>query len=662
MFLRGARRSGGKRARMEEDEIRAGDFVIIGSDEDETLCQHDTAYAGALLAGLAELRAQGKLCDVALRADGLTYPCHRAVLAAASPYFRAMFAGGPLRESREQTVQLQEVSAGSLSLLLDFAYTGRVCVTGDNAEPLLRAADLLQFPAVKEACCRYLARHLDPANCLDMQAFAEAFACPSLVEDARVFALGHIAEIGASEDFERLPAKRLSELLGDDRLSVDKEEAAYQLALRWVHADPQNRQRFWPELFERVRLPFVRRFFLLAHVESEPLVHRSPRCLRLLREARVLQGALQDRHDRLCPLRFHPRPSTGLAEILVAVGGCDQDCEELVSVDCHNPVTGQWRYLAALPERVGGGYSIAALGNDIYVTGGSDGTTVFSSVWRYNSGVNEWSEAPEMSRAREYHASAALAGCLYVVAPDGCECFDPAEGRWRPMRPLPQPLENVSATACRGRVYTVGSPRLAGGGVGWGAGGVITDVVVHCYEPDTDSWAEIECADGMPGWSYVLDVVALDGIIYFIREDSTQVDALDPIKSRWIRIPPMNQVHVGGSVAPLGGRLYVSGGYDDSFELSDMVECYDPAAGRWEVVGRLPQPTFWHGSVSIFRQFMPPGATTAVTTTAAAQQHPPPQLHARHARHANNHNHNNNNNNHQHRQHMDVLLDEHMVH
>lgn len=65
------------------------------------------------------------------------------------------------------------------------------------------------------------------------------------------------------------------------------------------------------------------------------------------------------------------------------------------------------------------------------------------------------------------------------------------------------------------------------------------------------------------------------------------------------------QVHVGGSVAALGGRLYVSGGYDSTFELSDVVEAYDPSTQTWSIVGRLPQPMFWHGSVSIFRQFMP---------------------------------------------------------
>lgn len=79
----------------------------------------------------------------------------------------------------------------------------------------------------------------------------------------------------------------------------------------------------------------------------------------------------------------------------------------------------------------------------------------------------------------------------------------------------------------------------------------------------------------------------------------------NPTKNEWDKIPSMNQVHVGGSLAVLGGKLYVSGGYDNTFELSDVVEAYDPETRAWSVVGRLPEPTFWHGSVSIFRQFMP---------------------------------------------------------
>ncbi|MEJ1272496.1 kelch-like 21 [Cricetulus griseus] len=327
----------------------------------------DPAHALSLLRGLSQLRAERKFLDVTLEAaGGRDFPAHRAVLAAASPYFRAMFAG-QLRESRAERVRLHGVPPDMLQLLLDFSYTGRVAVSGDNAEPLLRAADLLQFPAVKEACGAFLQQQLDLANCLDMQDFAEAFSCSGLASAAQRFILRHVGELGA-EQLERLPLARLLRYLRDDGLCVPKEEAAYQLALRWVRADPPRRAAHWPQLLEAVRLPFVRRFYLLAHVEAEPLVARCPPCLRLLREARDFQAARYDRHDRgPCP-RMRPRPSTGLAEILVLVGGCDQDCDELVTVDCYNPQTGQWRYLAEFPDHLGGGYSIVALGNDIYVT------------------------------------------------------------------------------------------------------------------------------------------------------------------------------------------------------------------------------------------------------------------------------------------------------
>lgn len=334
----------------------------------------EPAHAVSLLRGLSALRAERSLLDVTVVAGGREFGAHRAVLAAASGYFRAMF-GGALREARAERVRLHGVEPECLARLLDFAYTGRVGGLGpDIAERLLRAADLLQFPAVKEACGAWLARQLEPANALDMQDFAEAFACPALAAAAHRFVLRHVSELGAQ--LERLPLPRLLSYLRDDGLCIPKEEAAFQLALRWVRADPAARAPLLPQLLAHVRLPFVRRFYLLAHVEGEPLVARCPPCLRLLREARDFQAARLDRHDRGPCARMRPRPSTGLAEILVLVGGCDRDCDELVTVDCYNPRTGHWRYLAEFPEHLGGGYSVAALGNDIYVTGKSPGCGV----------------------------------------------------------------------------------------------------------------------------------------------------------------------------------------------------------------------------------------------------------------------------------------------
>ena len=47
--------------------------------------------ADHVLRGLDELRNQALLCDVHLVAESAKFPVHRVVLAAASPYFQAMF-------------------------------------------------------------------------------------------------------------------------------------------------------------------------------------------------------------------------------------------------------------------------------------------------------------------------------------------------------------------------------------------------------------------------------------------------------------------------------------------------------------------------------------------------------------------------------------------
>ncbi|NP_001307336.1 kelch-like protein 21 isoform X1 [Danio rerio] len=550
----------------------------------------DTAHAVNLLRGIHELRAERKFFDVTLCAEGKEFHCHRTVLAAASMYFRAMFAG-TLRESVMDRVVLHEVSAELLGLLVDFCYTGRVTVTHDNVDLLLKTADLFQFPSVKEACCAFLEQRLDVSNCLEIQDFAEAYACRELAASARRFVLKNIVELAKSMDFERLSWKRLLEFVSDDGLCVDKEETAYQIAVRWVKADLQHRLHYWPELLQQVRLPFVRRFYLLAHVESDPLVYLSPACLRLVSEARSFQSYEYDRHDRPGH-RMRPRPSTGLAEILVVVGGCDQDCDELVTVDCYNPQTGQWRYLAEFPDHLGGGYSIAALGNDIYVTGGSDGSRLYDCVWRYNSSVNEWTEVSPMLKAREYHSSCVLKGQLYVVGSDSTERYDHTIDCWEALPPMPHPMDNCSTTACRGRLYAIGS--LTGEDT----------MAIQCYDAESNRWSLLNSGE-LPPWSFAPKSVTLNGLIYFVRDDSAEVDVYNPQKNEWDKISPMTQVHVGGSVSALGGRLYVSGGYDNTFELSDVVEVYDPSSRSWSPAGRLPQPTFWHGSVSIFRQFMP---------------------------------------------------------
>lgn len=82
-------------------------------------------HARLILTQINKMRCGQHFCDVQLQVGKDIFKVHRLVLAASSPYFAALFAGG-MRESSKDVVRILGVDAEIFQILLDFIYTGKL--------------------------------------------------------------------------------------------------------------------------------------------------------------------------------------------------------------------------------------------------------------------------------------------------------------------------------------------------------------------------------------------------------------------------------------------------------------------------------------------------------------------------------------------------------
>ncbi|POI21059.1 hypothetical protein CIB84_015194, partial [Bambusicola thoracicus] len=114
-------------------------------------------HSSVVLQGFDQLRVEGLLCDVTLvPGDGdEVFPVHRAMMASASDYFKAMFTGG-MKEQDLMCIKLHGVNKIGLKKIIDFIYTAKLSLNMDNLQDTLEAASFLQILPVLDFCKVFL--------------------------------------------------------------------------------------------------------------------------------------------------------------------------------------------------------------------------------------------------------------------------------------------------------------------------------------------------------------------------------------------------------------------------------------------------------------------------------------------------------------------------
>ncbi|XP_046983208.1 ankyrin-1-like [Schistocerca americana] len=140
---------------------------------------------------LAALLEGGEGSLVTLVAGETRVAAHRAVLAAASPVFAAMFAHDMLEASCGQ-VSIDDVEGPVLRLLVAYTYTLQAPQLPDTAAQLLSAADKYGLSALKAACERQLISQLAVETAAVTAVRAVRHSCPDATRAAVAFIKDHL--------------------------------------------------------------------------------------------------------------------------------------------------------------------------------------------------------------------------------------------------------------------------------------------------------------------------------------------------------------------------------------------------------------------------------------------------------------------------------------
>ncbi|XP_067094724.1 kelch-like protein 32 [Osmerus mordax] len=445
--------------------------VVPGTRMCQSKCHQD-----AVLSALNQQRKDGLLCDVTLVAGQQKFHAHKAVLAACSDYFRAMFSLCMV-ESGAGEVTLQGVTSLGLKHALDFAYTGQIMLEPGLVQDVLSAGSHLQLLELLSLCSHYLIQELSSSNYLDLYRLADLFHLPAVAEAVVDFLVEHLRE-QQEEEVQLLPLRLLREVLQSDRLTSLTEEEIWKLVVRWLERD--CRYQHSEDLLQHVRFgllapptlqqlsccPLVRSCPSVAALVEEALdYHHTPFSQPLQQSARTrprrqalrlyLAGGRKRETTRVRELRYFNSANRKL------VGGAS-DWGDLMGG------ASNWSEVAAMTTGRSH-HCVAVMGDFLFVAGGevehtTNRTCAVRTACRYDPRVNRWTDIAPMKACREHFLLGVLGSFLYAVGGrnelrqvlPSVERYCPRRNRWNYVQPFDRSLSCHAGCVADGLLWVSG--------------------------------------------------------------------------------------------------------------------------------------------------------------------------------------------------------------
>ncbi len=227
----------------------------------------------------------------------------------------------------------------------------------------------------------------------------------------------------------------------------------------------------------------------------------------------------------------------------------------------------------------------------------------------YDIATDTWSELPNspMITPRSVSAAGVINGRLYVVggsdqkyktsAYDSLEVFDPETGLWSLGPPMPGKRDGPGAVVHDGKLYVIG-------------GSIRTSYYsdLFIYDSATNTWT---IGAQMPSARYCPAVGVIEGKIYVAGGmignptgpgilDIATFEIYDIATDMWLATYEMPTARGQPAFGVIDGKLYVAGGFVDTYETTDVVEFYTPS-GIWRTTSASMNITWAEGCGVVYQ-------------------------------------------------------------
>ncbi|XP_063797246.1 kelch repeat and BTB domain-containing protein 12 isoform X2 [Pseudophryne corroboree] len=505
-------------------------------------------HGNKLLEHVNSLRGSAELIDIVLVAEGQRFPCHRVVLASFSSYFRAMFTCG-LVECNQTEVTLHDITAESVSIILEYVYTSQLYINNLTVQGVATAAYFMQMDDIFKACQMYMMDHMDASNCIGIHYFAKQISADDLEEKSKKYLYNHFSEVGMHEEILEVDFQQLTAMIKSDDLNVSREESILELVLKWVNHDRNQRSQHLMDLLKQVRLLLVDPSFLREARKRNTVLLCNAQCYDLVEQ--VLET--MEKSAQVSPSLRYGMETTSLLLCLGnnAMGIRSKYGSYGDASFCFAPATGKICYMPSPKQgEVLGSVSTGVVteNNDIILSG--EATAVRLSrqkdkrveICRYHNRGNYCWEKVCSAEYRELYALGSVYNDIYLIGGQmklknqyvitNCvEKYLADNDSWRSVSPLPFPLACHASVALKNKFYVMG---------GWTPQTERPDDEPNRlsnrmlqYDPIIDKWTELA---PMKYSKYRFSVAVVNGEVYVLDRHEVitkEILELDPWENRW---------------------------------------------------------------------------------------------------------------------------------